>query len=130
MGGQPRWEHACGVYQDTNGQQVLLVTGGDDLTGRLSSTEVAIYTVGSQQLDWRETGQLDYARHGPRAAVVDNILYVTGGKNYDDDGQANIFNSILSWNPSTETWQQAGQLAEKKYLHAAVAIPSSILPSE
>ena len=56
--------------------------------------------------------------------MVDNILYVTGGDDF------NHSTSILSWNPSTETWQTAGELAKARYGHAAVAVPSSILSSE
>ena len=55
--------------------------------------------------------------------MVDNVLYVTGGVDVAD------FN-ILSWNPSTETWQPAGELAKAREHHAAVAVPSSILSSE
>ena len=56
--------------------------------------------------------------------MVDNILYVTGG--FDPT----ILTSILSWNPSTETWQTAGELAKDRYGHAAVAVPSVILSTE
>merc|ERR1712037_334975 len=39
---QGRYDHACGVYQDAGGQQVLLVGGGVSSSfGSLSSTEVA-----------------------------------------------------------------------------------------
>ena len=91
------------------------------------TNQVAIYTDGSQQLDWRLTGQLPTPRQGPRAAVVDNILYVTGG---DVGDYNNPLNSILSWNPSTETWQPAGELSVKRFQHAAVAVLSVILKSE
>ena len=63
--------------------------------------------------------------------MVDNVLYVTGGVEFavgDDDN--NYPKSILSWNPSTETWQPAGELAVVRYNHAAVAVPFSILSSE
>ena len=56
--------------------------------------------------------------------MVDNILYVTGG--FDGNELA----SILSWNPSTETWQSVGEMALARYYHAAVAAPSSILSTE
>ena len=62
-----------------------------------------------------------------KAAVVDNVLYVTGGYNDDDH---NDLASILSWNPSKESWQPAGDLAVERDWHAAVAIPSTILQSE
>jgi len=126
--GQGRKNHACGVYQDTNGLQVLLVTGGETYDQRFSSTEVAIFTDGSQPLEWRETGQLPTVRWGLRAAVVDNVLYVTGGLEGDDDGI--VLTSILAWDPVSETWQQAGELAVKRAYHAAIAVPSSILSTE
>ena len=59
--------------------------------------------------------------------MVDNVLYVTGGVNINDN---HFPTSILSWNHSTETWQPAGELAMARYAHVAVAVPSSILSSE
>ena len=91
--------------------------------------QVAIFTGGSQ-LEWREveTGNLPTPRGALRASVVDNIIYVTGGYNTGNGG--NVFTSILSWDPSTESWQQAGDLRVGRYNHAAVALPSSIIQPE
>ena len=91
------------------------------------ANQVAIYTDGSQPLEWRETSQLPSPRVGLKAAVVDNVLYVTGGFHTTD---FNIFTSILLWNPSTETWQPAGELSVERDRPAVVAVPSSILSSE
>merc|ERR1712113_459974 len=65
---QGRQDHACGVYQDADGQQVLLVTGGY-YGPNLASTEIATYT-SSSALSWRivETGDLPSGRHALRAA--------------------------------------------------------------
>ena len=60
--------------------------------------------------------------------MVDNVLYVTGGLEGDDDGI--VLTSILAWDPVSETWQQAGELAVKRAYHAAIAVPSSILSTE
>merc|ERR1712223_1411210 len=72
--GQGRDMHACGVYIDKNGQQVLLVTGGRDPDNfdsqnrqlPLSSTEVATYNTGTGDLYWRkvETGDLPLSKYG------------------------------------------------------------------
>ena len=88
--------------------------------------QVAIYTGGESQLEWREveTGHLPTARSNLRAAVVDNIIYVIGGHN----GYYSL-TSILRWDPSNESWQQAGDLKVARSHHAAVAIPSSIIES-
>jgi len=127
--GQPRYQHACGVYQDAGGQQVILITGGWDAEDGnfLSSTEVAIYTSDSQ-LEWMEmeSGHLPTPRRGMKAAVIDNDIYVTGGEGDD----YNDLTEILRWDPSAESWQQAGSLAVARSYHAAVAIPSSIIESE
>ena len=68
-----------------------------------------------------EGGKLPSARSALRATRVDHILYVTGGES----------ESILSWNPSTETWQEVvSHLAVARYGHAALAMPSSIIEYE
>ena len=89
--------------------------------------QVATYTSGSQ-LEWREVegGQLPKPRWGLRAATVDNVIFVTGGV---DDNNYNL-TSILSWDPLTESWQQAGDLKVARSNHAAVANPSLIIDSE
>ena len=59
--------------------------------------QVAIYSgAGISQLEWREVegGQLPSPRYGPRAAMLDNILYVTGG--YPGYPGSSL-TSILSW---------------------------------
>ena len=82
-------------------------------------TQVATYTGGSL-LEWREveTGNLPSGRYGLRAAVIDNVIYVSGG-NHDST-------SILAWDSSTESWQHVGDLAVERS-QAAVAVPSSII---
>jgi hypothetical protein len=122
---QGRYYHACGVYQDAGGHQVLLVTGGGSSSDNLlSSTEVAVYSSGSQ-LEWREVegGQLPSPRDAPRATFVGDVLFVTGGF---DDGE-NDLTSILSWDPVAESWQPAGDLAVGRSAHAAVAVPTSFI---
>ena len=100
-----------------------MVTLMDTLT-----TQVATYT-GDSQLAWREeeTSQLPLpARYGLRAAVVDNHIYITGGISWYNNGTT----TILRWDPSTESWQYAGDLAVARSIHAAVAVPSSLFESE
>jgi len=128
MSGQGRSYHACGVYQDTSGQQVLLITGGvyfGDGTHQFSSTEVATYTEGSSKLEWREVGNLPSGRNGLRAALVDNVIHVTGGRDYDSGD--NDLTSILAWDSSSESWQHVGDLATARNIHAAVGLPSSMI---
>ena len=75
-----------------------------------------------------ETGELPTPRYAPRAAVVDNVIYVTGGELTAHEANG-FFTEILSWDPSTESWQQAGNLAVARYYYAAAAIPSSLIES-
>ena len=84
---------------------------------------MAVYSSGSQ-LVWREVegGQLLSPRSNLRAALVDDILFATGGW----DG-GNYLTSILSWDPVAESWQPAGDLAVGREIHAAVAVPKSVI---
>ena len=86
--------------------------------------QVAIYTGGSE-LVWREVGGLPSKNRGLRAALVDNLIFVTGGN--DGSWPVPLLNSISVWDPSTETWKHAGNLAEMRWEHAAIAIPSSMI---
>ena len=83
---------------------------------------MAVYSADSP-LVWREVegGELPSPRHGLRATVVGDSLYVTGG--YD----GNYLTSVLSWNPAGETWQEVGNLAVGRYRHAAVAVPEAFV---
>jgi len=125
--------HGCGVYKGVGGQQVLLVTGGySHVYGDLSSTEVAVYSSGSQ-LEWREVegGQLPSVLFGLQVTLVDQTLYVNGGyiviRNDQTRPDYDYQTSILSWDPVTESWQQAGDMVVARGLHAAVAVPRSTI---
>ena len=85
--------------------------------------QIATYT-SSSALSWRivETGELPSGGRGPRAAVVENVLYVSGGF-YGWDH----LTAILSWDPLQEKWTHAGDLEVARYYHAAVAIPSNAI---
>ena len=94
------------------------------LTDDTSNNQVAVYTAGVSQLEWRESGKLPETRNNLRAAMVDNLVYVIGG-----NGDGKEFTSILSWDPTNESWEEAGNLTVARDGHAAVAIPSSLIES-
>ena len=85
---------------------------------------MAVYSAGSP-LVWREVdgGELPLPKYDLRATVVGEILHVSGGYFYDV--KDNYLTSVLSWNPARETWQEVGDLAVGRSLHAAVAVPTS-----
>ena len=69
-----------------------------------------------------EGGELPSPRSSLRATVVGDVLFLTGG--VDDHG---VLTSILSWDPVAESWQPAGDLAVGRFVHAAVAVPTSLV---
>ena len=69
-------------------------------------------------------GQLPSARRGVKAALIDNIIVITGGR---DANHNIILTSILSWDPVAESWQPVGDLAVGRAYHAAVAVPTSLV---
>ena len=78
-----------------------------------------------KELHWREVegGELPSGRWKLKAAMVDDIIYVTGGQ----DDHFNDLTSILAWDPVAESWQDVGDLAVARYGHAAVAIPLAMM---
>jgi len=126
---QPRWEHACAVYQDSLGQQVLLVTGGESQSGGegyLSSTEVAVYT-SDVPLQWRElkNGNLPSKRYGGRIATVDNVIHLAGCHSH-----LGFCTEILAFDPVSESWIQRGEFALPRYHNGAVGVPASAIASD
>ena len=88
--------------------------------------QVMTWGTGDVETFWRESSQLPAARIALRATTVNDIIYLTGG----EDEAWNAFTSILSWDPLTESWNEAGNLKMGRTYHAAVAITSSIIESE
>ena len=89
---------------------------------KINLNQVAVYSSGG--LHWREVegGELPSPRSGLRAAMVGDVLHVTGGA----EGNSGI-TSILAWDPVTESWQDVGELNVGRFNHAAVAIPDSVI---
>ena len=90
---------------------------------KINLNQVAVYSSGG--FAWREVegGELPSPRSGLRAAMVGDVLHVTGGA--DDDN--NFLTSILAWDPVAELWQHVGDLAVARSLQAAVAIPLAMI---
>ena len=88
---------------------------------KINLNQVAVYSSGG--LHWREVdgGELPSARSTLRAAMVGDILHVTGGNVI-----ANDLTSILAWDPVAESWQDVGELNVGRAYHAAVAVPDKI----
>ena len=88
---------------------------------KINLNQVAVYSSGG--LHWRGVagGELPSARRYFRAAMVGDVLHVTGG------AYGNALTSILAWDPDTESWQDAGRLNVARDGHAAVAVPDSII---
>ena len=113
--------------------QVLLVTGGWN-DGELESTEV-LETGGT----WRLTDPLPSARHGLKAAVLNNKIFVFGQSilcyinNENLILSYNVYNvdiftggydgssalkDILQYNIASNTWEEVGQMKEARSDHA------------
>jgi len=108
-----RYGHACSKFVDANGETALLVTGG--VTGIYphiswtSSTEIYLNS------QWSFAASLPTPRYGLRGSTVQNSVYVSGGIEQYDSA---FLDTILRYNPSTDTWTEVGQLTEPKGYHA------------
>jgi len=111
-----RRSHACGSYQTDEGDNVLLVTGGQQRSEperyiNLDSTEVLEDMAGT----WRLIAPLPSPRSGLRAASVENDIFVFGGKN------ENYLSDILRYNKD-HTWEEVGQMKETRAWHAVAVL--------
>ena len=89
---------------------------------KINLNQVAVYSSGG--LQWREVagGELPFGRTNLAAAMVGDVLHVTGGL----EVWPNYLTSILAWDPVAESWQDVGELNVGRAVHAAVAVPDKI----
>ena len=95
---------------------------------------MAVYSSGTE-LVWREVeaGRLPSPRMGSQATLVNGVLFLVGGYSYydydEDEGTEEIdfLSAILSWDPVSMSWQEAGRLAVPRADHAAVAVSHEVV---
>jgi len=109
-----RYGHACASYLNGDGKRVVLVSGGYN-TGalELDSTELMV-----DFKPWRPAANLPSPRFGLRAASLDNKVFLFGGRDSWSD-----LDSILSYEPDTDTWQKAGTMTLPRAYHAVAVFP-------
>merc|ERR1719285_54631 len=113
---QARDNHACGMYQNA-GKKMLIVSGGQK-SGRLDSTEVLDYSLGTKGA-WREVAPLPAPREGLSGASIDGVFHVLGGW-----GEY-YFSQILQFDPVTETWNQEGSCIYAGWNHGIAEVPQA-----
>jgi len=109
---QGRKSHGCSYYDNNEGSQTLLVTGGynDNDGGFLSSSELLVGTASA----WVNTGELPSPRYGLSGANIDNSVLMTGGTSGSDD--------ILEFDPLTGQWQEVDRMIQARVFHAVSTI--------
>jgi len=109
-----RLGHACASYLNGDGKRVVLVSGGGNYgaAGYLDSTELMV-----DFKPWRPAANLPSPRDGLRAASLDNKVFLFGGNSHSD------LDSILSYEPDTDTWKEAGTMNVPRRDHAVAVFP-------
>jgi N-acetylneuraminic acid mutarotase len=86
---------------------------------------VLILNTGS--MTWSIGAPLREARSGLRAAVIDNLIYVTGGQPIDNINTNSCSGVVDRYDPDTNSWSEAGSLVLKRRNHASVALGRHLL---
>ena len=106
------------------------MTGGWDGNNLIASTEVLSSASGG----WKSVGELPSARSGLRGITLANKIFVSGylspetseNKLYILGGInecGNEFADILQFNPTSNQWEEAGQMKKGREGHAVSLIP-------
>merc|ERR1711988_941271 len=109
-----RKSHACASYLNGDGKRVVLVSGGVTSAAYLDSTELMV-----DFKPWRPAANLPSPRFGHRAASLYNKVFLFGGI----DSSYSDLDSILSYEPDTDTWQKAGTMTVPRANHAVAVFP-------
>jgi len=109
---KPRRSHGCTSFLTDNGEQALLVAGGWNHDGELSSTE--LFSNGR----WTTGGNLPRALWGLKAGFFNQLLVVSGGR----DDEYNYRDEVLLFSPSTNAWTEIGKLKMGRAAHAIAEV--------
>jgi len=109
---KPRRSHGCTSFLTDNGEQALLVAGGWNHDGELSSTE--LFSNGR----WTTGGNLPRALWGLKAGFFNQLLVVSGGR----DDEYNYRDEVLLFSPSTNAWTEIGKLEIGRAAHAIAEV--------
>jgi N-acetylneuraminic acid mutarotase len=80
---------------------IIYAAGGNADDQALDVVEKFDPDVGS----WRPSPRLPQPRDGAGAAALGGLLYVAGGFVVDDDGNGQVTDSMVAFNPRTRTWR-------------------------
>ncbi|KAJ7412992.1 hypothetical protein BTVI_44565 [Pitangus sulphuratus] len=116
-------------------QEVLVVCGGDKVTGNLAARKPSrhlwfadryLSAVGLvKQVEWRALGHFpDGPRFRHAITVVGNNLYVLGGKHYY--GVHDTLTSVYRYQPMDDSWERLASMTCGRSYFAAVALGNFI----
>ncbi len=99
----------------------VLVVGGRNGDGSLSSAELYDPSTGTRSY----TGRLDIPRYDHTSTLLPwGGVFVVGGRGQETDGDYINWRSAEIYDPSTETWSDAGHLATSRARHTSTLLPS------
>ena len=96
---------------------MLIVAGGDG-SGILDSTEVLDY---SSKTAWVQVAALPSPRHVVYGVTIGNVFYITGGHLHSVTTVTTT--SVVSYDPKSDSWQEAGTLSLPRAHHGTTAVP-------
>jgi len=111
-----RYYHACGAVADSTGHTVLIVAGGWDSSGYLSSVEVLEHGATS----WVAGPELPRALYRLSGGVAGGRLQVTGGRDSSNNERSEIYELVYS--KAEKGWTQVGTMEEARARHAVAAV--------
>ena len=108
---QGRANHGCGFYVNSGNELVYLITGGFIVANRevLSSTEILV--AGSES--WSKVGDLPSPLVMLKGVSFNNKIMMIGGASESGKPQ----NVVVSFNITSEQWDQVGEMKEKRHSH-------------
>jgi len=108
--------HSCGHYYSDTNELIYLVTGGLDVSSRVTDSTEVMAASGSY---WTNVGNLPRAAYAMSGISVNNQIFVTGGY-----GQGVIaLDTILKFNSASSEWEKSGELSFARSYHSVAVLP-------
>ena len=124
---QGRKDHGCGYFINSDNIMVLIVAGGywqhQDEDDTLVSTEKLV--IGEES--WKAVGNLPTAMSSMRGISYNNKIIMIGGKYQLTYNRFTCYNSVISYDTTSDQWTHVGNTTQKRCDHGASIVSSIVM---
>lgn len=123
MAASVRFDHACGLVENGNGEREIVVAGGD-AGGTFGSSMVSSEIFSLTNMEWRDGPDFPIDVNGAASVQLSQSFLVVGGFSH---GESSYLDGIYEFDRLNYTWSKKNQtLKTARRYHTAILLPNDL----